>query len=328
MSTPKIISSGQGGYLVTNNDDLALKINQIKNFGRKESGKDIFEIFGVNLKYTDIQAVITLEQMKKLDDRVKRMKEIYNLYFELLKEETHIKMIEPLFDGWHPWFVDIYCPSEEYRKDLIFFLKKHNIQTRETYVEINKTSMYYSDTILPNSNYVSRKGLYLPSYVNLTNEQIRHICNLIKTFIIAKSEMVLYRQLNIHDKEQYLELMSRFRSVNTDMSELDFQKLLSRIMNNGSIIIAELNGKIIGSITILLEQKFIHNSAIYAHIEDVFVNESYRRKGIGEKLLKEAISYSKNNYVYKITLNCNYNLKNFYEKNDFENRQINMSQLC
>jgi perosamine synthetase len=327
LSTPKIISSGQGGYIVTNNDELALKINQIKNFGRKESGKDIFEIFGVNLKYTDIQAVITLEQMKKLDDRVKRMKEIYNLYFELLNEETHIKMITPLFDGWHPWFVDIYCPSEEYRKDLIFFLKKHNIQTRETYVEINKTSMYYSDTILPNSNYVSRKGLYLPSYVTLTDQQIRHICNLIKTFVIAKSEIVLYRQLNIHDKEQYLELMSGFRSVNTDMSDLDFQKLFYRIMNNGSIIIAELNGKIIGSITILLEQKFIHNSAIYAHIEDVFVNESFRHKKIGKELVNNSIVYCKEKNVYKISLNCDEKLRAFYSLNNFEQRQVNMSQL-
>ena len=47
---------------------------------------------------------------------------IYDLYFEFLNEETHIEMIDPIFDGWHPWFVDIYCPSEEYRKDLFFFL--------------------------------------------------------------------------------------------------------------------------------------------------------------------------------------------------------------
>ena len=64
LSSPKIISTGQGGILVTNNDKLANKIKMIKNFGRKESGKDDFITFGVNLKYTDIQAVIGIEQLK------------------------------------------------------------------------------------------------------------------------------------------------------------------------------------------------------------------------------------------------------------------------
>ena len=45
--------------------------------------------------------------MKKLDFRIKRMSEIYNLYYENLNE--YIKMLKPLYEGWHPWFVDIYC---------------------------------------------------------------------------------------------------------------------------------------------------------------------------------------------------------------------------
>jgi perosamine synthetase len=182
LSTPKIISSGQGGFLVTNNDNLSIKINQIKNFGRKESGKDIFEIFGINLKYTDIQAVITIEQMKKLDYRVKRMSEIYNLYYKELKE--YIEILPPLFDGWHPWFVDIFCPNNIFRQDLMKYLINHSIQTRETYVELNKTNMYYDTKIFPNSNYISNNGLYLPSYITLSDEQIIHICNLIKSFSI------------------------------------------------------------------------------------------------------------------------------------------------
>jgi len=325
LSTPKIISSGQGGYLVTNNDKIALKINQIKNFGRKESGKDIFEIFGINLKYTDIQAVITIEQMKKLDFRVKRMSEIYNLYYKELKD--YIKMLPPLFEGWHPWFIDIYCPSNRFRSDLIFYLKQHKIQTRETYVEINKTSMYYEDSILPHSNYVSNNGLYLPSYVTLTNEQIIHICNLIKAFIIAKQNVVEYRQLQLSDKDKYLQLMNGFRDVNIDMESNEFNKIYNRLFNNGCIIVSEQNGALLGSITILTEQKFIHNSAVYAHIEDVFVDEKHRHKKIGKELVNKAIEYCKNNGVFKISLNCAESLKEFYSLNNFENRQINMSQL-
>ena len=58
LSSPKIISTGQGGFCVTDNELLAKKMRMIKNFGRRESGQDNFEIFGINLKFTDLQAVI------------------------------------------------------------------------------------------------------------------------------------------------------------------------------------------------------------------------------------------------------------------------------
>ena len=89
-----------------------------------------------------------------------------------------------------------------------------------------------------------------------------------------------------------------------------------------------MNQQIIGSITILLEHKFINNSAIYAHIEDVYVDETYRHKKIGKELVNKAVEYCKNNGVFKISLNCNENLKQFYSLNNFEQRQINMSQLA
>ena len=325
LSSPKIISSGQGGIIVTKNNKFAKKMNQIKNFGRKESGKDIFESFGINLKYTDLQAVITIEQMKKLDYRVKRMSEIYNLYYNELNE--YIKMIPPLFDGWHAWFIDIICPNNDFRRRLVKFLKLHDIQTRETYVEINKSEMYYSDLILPNSNIICNNGLFLPSYVTLTNSQIIHICNLIKTFIIANSELVTYRNLEINDKNNYLNLIKNFRPINENITTNEFNSIYTNILSHGNIIVAELNDKIIGTITTLLEKKFIHNSSIYAYIEDVFIDESYRNKSIGSNLVKKAIDYCKKKNVFKISLNCHENLKDFYEKNKFENRQINMSQL-
>jgi len=177
LSTPKIISTGQGGFCVTDDDEISKKINMIKNFGRKESGKDNFEVFGINLKFTDIQAVIGIEQLKKLDYRVYRMKEIYDLYYKELKHI--VKMKEPLSDEWIPWFIDIYI---EDRDKLIAFLLNHNIQTRAVYGEINKTNVYYSETTLKNSNYVCNNGLFLPSYITLTDNDIFFICKLIKFF--------------------------------------------------------------------------------------------------------------------------------------------------
>ena len=181
LSTPKIISTGQGGFCITDDDFIAKKINMIKNFGRRESGKDNFEVFGINFKYTDLQAVIGIEQMKKIDFRVKRIREIYDLYYENLKDV--VKISPKLSDEWIPWFVDIIIDD---RENLMEFLKKHKVQTRPVYGEINKTNIYYSEEILPNSNYICNNGLFLPSYITLTDNDINYICNLIKIYYIDK----------------------------------------------------------------------------------------------------------------------------------------------
>ena len=177
LSSPKIISTGQGGFCVTDDDLLAKKIKMIKNFGRRESGKDNFEVFGINLKFTDLQAVIGIEQMKKMDYRVNRMREIYNLYYKELNDIVEMRPV--LSDEWIPWFVDIFTDK---REQLISFLKKHKIATRPVYGEINKSNVYYSETFFVNSNYISSKGLFLPSYITLKDEDILQICKLIKLF--------------------------------------------------------------------------------------------------------------------------------------------------
>ena len=131
------------------------------------------------MKFTDLQAVVGIEQMKQLDYRVSKMKQIYDHYYNNLKELNIMK--EPISSQWIPWFVDIYIDN---REELIEFLNKHNIKSRPTYGEINKTNMYYSNEILVNSNFVSSKGLFLPSYVTLKSSQIDYICNLIKLFLV------------------------------------------------------------------------------------------------------------------------------------------------
>ena len=186
LSTPKIISTGQGGFLVCNDDDIYSRLNALKNFGRAEDNNDLYLSFGLNFKFTDIQAIIGLEQLKKLPYRINRMKEIYNLYYHhLSKLDKYIKIHPIQFDGWIPWFVDILINDLELKPKLIDFLKTHNIQTRITYPEINKTNTYFSDEIFVNSNYISNHGLFLPSHILLTDNEIIYICKVIKLFFIC-----------------------------------------------------------------------------------------------------------------------------------------------
>ncbi|MGY5147998.1 MAG: GNAT family N-acetyltransferase [Candidatus Nitrosopumilus sp. bin_7KS] len=84
------------------------------------------------------------------------------------------------------------------------------------------------------------------------------------------------------------------------------------------IAVAELDGKIVGSTTLLIESKFIHNGGLVGHIEDVVVNKEHQGKKIGEKIMKYLINISKNRGCYKTILDCTEDVKPFYEKLGFK----------
>lgn len=177
LSTPKIISTGQGGFLLTDDPTVYKKMCMMKNFGRKEGGIDDFETFGLNFKFTDIQAVIGIEQMKKLDWRVQRMRQIFDLYYENLKDI--VTMLPPQNPEWIPWFIEI---MTDRRDDLMIFLRHHNIQTRKTYPAIHTTAMYDSTNSFPNSSLISQNGLFLPSHTLITDNDIIFVCKIIRLF--------------------------------------------------------------------------------------------------------------------------------------------------
>ena len=179
FSAPKIISTGQGGALVTNNDAVADKLRKLKDFGRSGGGNDIHDHVGFNFKFTELQACIGIEQMKKLPDRIKRKKEIYKHYKKNLNDCKKIKLFDHDLENTAPWFIDSIC---EEREDLMDFLKNRGIGTRIMYPPINKQKIYNTNDFFSISEKIGQKGLWLPSSVQLTNEEINRITKEIVNF--------------------------------------------------------------------------------------------------------------------------------------------------
>jgi perosamine synthetase len=182
FSMPKIITTGQGGCLTTNSDELAHKIKKLKDFGRIKACIDLHDEFGINSKFTDLQALVGLEQMKTINERVKRKKEIYQLYYNELKNNKNIEMLRPE-NHITPWFVDIYI---ENRYDLISYLKFENIESRIVYPAIYTQKSYNLNYSYVNAENYTSKGLWLPSSLTLTNEDIKYICKKINEFYEEK----------------------------------------------------------------------------------------------------------------------------------------------
>jgi len=189
FSTPKIITTGQGGMIVTNNKNLYEKCMELKDFGRKIGAKkkmmsafDHDEI-GYNFKFTEFQAAVGISQMKKLSNRIKIKKKMFKMYQEELENISDIEFVGTDLKKITPWMTDIILKNKNTRLKLITFLKKNNIETRIFYPSIHKLKPYLTNNKkFPISSEISDRGLWLPSSITLKENQIGFITKQIKKF--------------------------------------------------------------------------------------------------------------------------------------------------
>ncbi len=179
FSMPKLITMGQGGAVVTSNSKLAKKLRYYKDFGRNKPGNDIHNHFGYNLKITDLQSILALGQLNNVDYRIKKKREIYQQYYNLLKDNKKIKIFPPNKNETN-WSVDIYLNKSS---GLFKKLKSKKIISRFVYPPINSQKIYINQKGLPVSNKFCKNGLWLPSSIDLKKKEIVSICNIINRYV-------------------------------------------------------------------------------------------------------------------------------------------------
>jgi len=134
------------------------------------------------------------------------------------------------------------------------------------------------------------------------------------------------REINEDDLENgFLETLDFLRKA-SDLDKNKTKEILEKIKQNSNQIIqvAIDDKKIIGCITLLIEQKFIHDGGLVGHIEDVVVRKDYEGKGIGMKLVTSMLEYAKRKNCYKTILDCKDDVKQFYERIGFKHESNGM----
>jgi len=134
------------------------------------------------------------------------------------------------------------------------------------------------------------------------------------------------REINEDDLENgFLETLDFLRKA-SDLDKNKAKEILEKIKQNSNQIIqvAIDDKKIIGCITLLIEQKFIHDGGLVGHIEDVVVRKDYEGKGIGIKLVTSMLEYAKRKNCYKTILDCKDDVKQFYERIGFKHESNGM----
>jgi len=130
----------------------------------------------------------------------------------------------------------------------------------------------------------------------------------------------IIRELEENDfKKGFLNALDTLKET-SNITEDKALEIFKNIKSNPKhiIIVAEINGKIVGSTTLLIEPKFIHQGGIVGHIEDVVVSKKFQGKKIGKKIIKYVLELAKNHGCYKTILDCSDDVKAFYEEIGFK----------
>ncbi len=183
----KIITTGEGGVILTNSLKLKKKMYELKNHGRSKKGIFKHNSLGYNFMFTEMQAAIGNIQLNKLSKILIKKKYIYNNYKRGLSKLDEISFMEnipsnkPVF-----WFSNIFVKNKNKLKK---FLEKKNIQTRDIFYPIALQPCYKNTKLIikkkknyNTSNKIFNTGLSLPSSYNLTKKEQIFIIDSIKEF--------------------------------------------------------------------------------------------------------------------------------------------------
>ena len=183
FSPAKTITTGQGGMIVTNDDELYRRLRPLKDQGRPvrgTGGDDIHASIGYNFKFTDLQGAVGLAQLTYIGKRHERMQKIQSIYLSRLGKRNDMSVC--LFEeGEIPQWTDIIVPG---RDGLDGFLQKNAVDCRRFWHPLHRQNPYQgSDRYFPVSSQIAPQALWLPSAFTLTDKEIHFVCDLIETYL-------------------------------------------------------------------------------------------------------------------------------------------------
>lgn len=182
----KIITTGEGGICLTDDEDLLEKMKILRDHGMNPSKRYWHDIIGFNYRMTNLQAAIGVAQLKKLDIFLERKRKIARLYKKGLQDlaENNKITLHPEMP-WAKCSYWIYSILIENTygigiSELIESLEMEKIDTRPFFNPITTMPPYKNSEKFPIAEETSKKGISLPSSINLTNEDVFEVIKCIK----------------------------------------------------------------------------------------------------------------------------------------------------
>ena len=183
----KHITTGEGGMIVTNDKKLSQKCKSLRNLSFSKSYFDRYnhDDIGWNYRMTNLQAALGCGQLKNIKTIIKRKREIGNLYYRYLKHNKKLLLQENSnsYSNNIYWVFGILLKKnlKISRNTIMKKLLGYNIDTRPFFLSMNKQKIFkqkkfFKNIKMPNSEYLSDNGFYVPSGLGISNKEIKYVC--------------------------------------------------------------------------------------------------------------------------------------------------------
>jgi len=177
----KLITTGEGGMCLTDDEALAEKMKILRSHGMNPNKRYWHDVIGFNYRMTNLQAAVGVAQLKKLDRFITRKREIAKTYNALLEDIKGINLPPEM-----PWAKNVYwmysvLVTEEFgidRDNWARELEAKGIETRPFFIPVHLMPHYNQGKIFLAAEELSQKGINLPSSIKLTELEIKSIINL------------------------------------------------------------------------------------------------------------------------------------------------------
>lgn len=183
----KTITTGEGGMLVTNDYYLYNKAYHLKMHGVSSVRYYWHDVIGYNYRMTNICAAIGLAQIERADDIIVKKKSIAKKYNELL-QGLPVTFQPDREDSTNAfWMYTILVDTVKTRDTLMEYLSSKLIETRPTFYPVHTMPMFSNQYKKFNvAEDISIRGINLPSYPEISDEDLKYVCDSIKEFFRNK----------------------------------------------------------------------------------------------------------------------------------------------
>jgi perosamine synthetase len=181
----KMFTSGEGGALTLNNPQLELRIRTLRGQGMDPQRRYFFPVTGYNFRLTNVACAILCAQIERRDDILAKRRRVYQHYDAGLQAIEGISL-QPKAPWAEiaPWMYGIVVEKSFgcTRDELAIELAASGIETRPFFIPLHSLPPFREESlirkeILPNTEYLGARGLSLPTFTNLKEDQISYICD-------------------------------------------------------------------------------------------------------------------------------------------------------
>jgi perosamine synthetase len=193
---PKVVTTGEGGMIITDSRDIYERVKLICNHGRLETA-DYFSsteqmdyvTLGYNFRMSTMTAALGIAQMEKIDEIIRMRRENADYMSEKLSEVEAVKTpkVPDMFFHVYQLYTISLKGNSKLRDALMQYLLKKGIMTKVYFFPVHLTQFYrqkfgYREGYLPVTEKIASEVLTLPMYPTLTKEEINYIAQSIEDF--------------------------------------------------------------------------------------------------------------------------------------------------